>query len=408
MLSIHVLTNMKLIISFFLFLSLNLLAQEELTQIKNLLLDGSDESLKKIISTTDKQISTDAENPVWYYFRGTAKNKLNIKNSLGIPELEFNQAKSASFDFQKVIELDPDYYKEINLLDPYTSLSATWGSLAFKYLNINSDSAKVAFEEGKKAGAFNAGSLGFCKNLLKSAAKDSYLFISGDNYTFSLLYLQYYEGFRKDVVVINLELANLEWYLDYLDNKYLIKIDRDIQYSSEAKRVKLMYGRSFNWDLVKYDGFNKSNKLLISIVNNYGEYEEIYFAPYFDSSLLLSLNNHLEDQGTILQISDKEANFLADNFHENLANSDFSHLSNSNYLNSRDAALLNDYYRYQYMRLIHSKIMERDVGNAIAYYEEFENRTKDKYFHSSSDQITDYVERISTIISDIKKLRDKE
>ncbi|HNQ67875.1 MAG TPA: DUF2723 domain-containing protein [Bacteroidales bacterium] len=98
----------------------------------------------------------------------------------------------------------------------------------------------------------------FAYNMLNSCDKDAILFVSGDNETFPLWYLQECEHIREDVRIINLSFLNTDWYID--------QIQRPTQ---GATGIKISIPKS------KY--ISGQRELLLLKENPYAFIEDIYY-----------------------------------------------------------------------------------------------------------------------------------
>lgn len=280
------------------------------------------------------------------YFLGYAYSGLNSNDGSGLIRTTLFKTNRSSVQFEKVIELEPNYSGEIVVLDPYSKISSEWGSLAIAYLDREEpDSARWALQEGRRRGGFSNYSISFTRAILDYCYTNSILMSRGDMMTFPLLYTQLVDEYRRDVSVIDLSLLNTSWYEKILEKYFNVEFDLPkeildtIQYI-EWKDSTITAGE-FSW-VVKPSYSNRylirGNILLLNIITTNKFTRDLYFPPETPSEELLNLYKHLTPVVYITRVNHDGAEPLSHQVYLDAIRRilEISHLANPNIKSDMD------------------------------------------------------------------------
>jgi len=107
----------------------------------------------------------------------------------------------------------------------------------------------------------------YAANLLRSCPQNGVLFTYGDNDTFPLWGLQAAFGFRTDVAIVNLSLANTRWYIKQVQDKIGVNLGWTSSQIDELRPYRVPDGRTFDFDDQVVDAI---------VANNYGKRPILY------------------------------------------------------------------------------------------------------------------------------------
>ncbi len=258
----------------------------------------------KIANLLGQVLTLNPESAEAHYYLGYTYSRINSRDGRGIIGMNLNTLYKTSEHIEKVIELSPKYTGEIAVLDPYSKLTAEWGSMAMYYwYKGEADSAIWAFMEGKKRGGFSDFVLQTCRMILTNCETNSILISQGDNFTFPLWYLQIVEKYRLDVSLVDISLLNTIWFPKFLHKTKSVAFNESMDVIDTLEhstwKDSTININEFTW-LVKpsyADNYLlRGDKVFLSLLRANNFERKITFTAAFSEEDMLSLHDYTIDK----------------------------------------------------------------------------------------------------------------
>lgn len=293
------------------------------------LLDSGKREFKRQMSLYEQDFSTahkvlaqavqlQPNNTEARYFYGHAIDRMNMADGSAMHLVSRDLSQKASAQFEAIIKMQPKYTGEIIYLDPYSKLTAIWGSISLAYLYRNQpDSARWALMEGKKRGGFPEGILEFNRQVLMSCTPNAILLSYGDNSTMPLYYLQQIENYRTDVSVVDVNLLHSDWYAKFVKREPRTSLSytnaqvdslsyrkwepTEVEIRNETDKTQAL-----RWTLkptYQQDYILKGDLILLDLFKRHFFKRDFYYATtYLDSSYSLFLEDYIVQDGVVAKV----------------------------------------------------------------------------------------------------------
>ena len=331
-------------------------------------LNSSDESPDyiKAGSLLEGVVEKDPENAEAWYFYAYAIDRYNSSEGETMVDVQLPLTIKASEAFERCLQLSKDNYTgELLLLDPHTKILTVWGTQAWYYIYHNKkDSAVWCMLQADQRGGINHVTLNYFRQLMNECSKGAYLFTSGDMYFFYTLFLQLTERFRTDLNCVDLNLLNVTWYPEWLQQKDIMSFSWTLEKLKNIDLLKweqqpvtiynenkLYPDSGITWDLkptLDNAFLHRSSRLLLDFLKLNAFENPVFFAGDVPQSMNLYLDAFLQSKGLTYKLStNKESNNL-NQLVERLKKLSAISTDNKAYLNNPDNIQVLNNYRFAY------------------------------------------------------------
>lgn len=336
-----------------------------------------------------------------HYFLAYTYSRINSRDGRTMLSTNKELVIKASEEFEQVIKLTPKYKGDIISLDPYSKLSSEWGALGLSYINRNLlDSARWAFQEGKRRGGFSRFILDVNKAVLDACSPNAILITSGDLYTIPLWYLQFVQAYRTDVSVVDVSLLGTQWYPSFLTDSKSVSFDLPkavldtIDYIAWQDTDVTI--NDFTWTISPsyYNQYLfRNDRVLLSLLKENKFKREVYFTTGFVKDMQLSLTDYLNSLAVVDKLGFiKEPGLNYTNYYNNMEK--LLQLANEINRNSIDECFMLDGYRYSIFSKVYNFIMNNEKPKASALLKLLDTYVNEKDFPYRDGQARKYLEQL--------------
>jgi len=369
----------------------------------------------------EEQLFTDPGNQELHYYLGQTYKVLACDDGSKMNYINPELAIRSAAHFKRAIEISPGYKGKQFVVGPYSKLQSEWGSLAFKFLfDGKIDSAKWAFETGQADGGFYPAIMEYNKNIMVSCKPNAILFTNGDNDTYPMWFLQFIDGYRKDITIVNLSLLNVPWYIKQVINNYptgtnnlkLNLSDEEIDKLSpklwEDKNVTLPVDDPLNkkgtleWMIIptlEEKAIRVQDIMVMEILESNNWERPIYFSTTVSNVNKIGLEEYLSLEGLVYRLETYKQDMNPEQLESNMEIYTYETIDDHHIKNVPEIAGLLLNYRACYARLASHFLDEGNSDKAKTVLEKMNDKIPGEKVPYNNEEFKNEIEKLSREIN---------